>query len=189
MAAQNSTLFVNPLTGLEGSDWYFEYIEIHDLRLCDESVLEDAYREAPTSEAKAYIFAIHQFRSVLCSVSGRPMRMNELFGEPPSLRSEGPFVCTKAEDGVWMIKQVAEKVGGVFGTWKACGSWQHCVLDVSGVKIQIGVSTQGIIHLDGNPFSPLGRATNVTEVAVEASLKALLLTSKLISEVGAAAHP
>jgi hypothetical protein len=57
--------FKHPLSGLRDSNWYFEFIEIHDLRLCDKATLELAYAEAPTRAAQAYIYAIVELRQAL----------------------------------------------------------------------------------------------------------------------------
>lgn len=65
-----STTLPHPLANLQGSDWYHEFFEVHDPRLCHVDVLQDAHDSAPTSEARAYVFAILEFREALVWVSG-----------------------------------------------------------------------------------------------------------------------
>lgn len=172
--SKSPILFEDPLASLHGTDWHFEYTEVHDLRLCDESVLEEAYATAPSSEAKAYIFAIHQFRQALCAVSGRSMRLADRVDVALVGTETSSFVATTNEEGVMLIKQVAAELGGKFSEWQAKGTWQHSMLDIGGVRIEVDVSTHGIVHINQNMFSPLARQTNVTKDAILASVKAIL---------------
>lgn len=62
---------IPPIADLLNTDWHFEYLECHDLRLSSREVVEAAYNEAPTAEAKAYIFAILEMRDAIAAASGR----------------------------------------------------------------------------------------------------------------------
>jgi hypothetical protein len=69
--APNSNEIVDPLAKLTSTTWYYEYFEMHDLRLASRAVLEFAYIEAPTTEAKAYIFALIQMRKAIAACAGK----------------------------------------------------------------------------------------------------------------------
>ena len=127
---------------------------------------------APTEEVKAYVCAIYDVRSAMCALNGRRMS--------PPLRdldigiSLGNCPATNVNEGRALITAVADSLSGSFTAWYPRGTWQTSTLTIGDVEIDIRVSTAGVVHVNGNAFSPLGRKTNVTSDALRASLEAVL---------------
>jgi hypothetical protein len=57
-----ATSVQDPLHNLAKTDWYIQFIEVHDLYLCDQSTLNAAIAEAPTPAAAGYVYGIRESR-------------------------------------------------------------------------------------------------------------------------------
>ena len=108
------------------------------------------------------------------------------YGWYPALNSRDRLTNSIAEaktldQGLALAKEIAKSFDGTFSSWvpssqEIIGNWQYANLTIGNVFIRVGVSSGGVVSLDGHPFSPDGKV-NVTPVALRAAL-ADLLTKK-----------
>jgi hypothetical protein len=60
----------HPLKHLLESDWYFEYIETHDLYLSNKATLDAALDGAPDKVAYGYVYSLIEVRERIAILSG-----------------------------------------------------------------------------------------------------------------------
>lgn len=60
----------HPLDHLHEDDWYFEYIDCHDLYLSNKATLTAALDSAPDDIAYAYVYSLVEVRERIAILSG-----------------------------------------------------------------------------------------------------------------------
>lgn len=74
------------------------------------------------------------------------------------------------EEGRVLTENVVEQLGGSLSAWEPCspetlGYWEYANASFNGAVVRVGVSSGGVVSLDGHPFTPDG-LMNVTQKAV-----------------------
>ncbi|MBP8275356.1 MAG: hypothetical protein KAX55_00485 [Propionivibrio sp.] len=90
------------------------------------------------------------------------------------------------EEGRLLAEKVVNDLGGSLSAWEPCspeivGYWEYANAGFDGVEVRVGVSSGGVVSLNGRPFTPDG-LMNVTETAVRESFLRLVANSTLCAD-------
>lgn len=90
------------------------------------------------------------------------------------------------EEGRFLAEKVVNDLGGSLSVWEPCspeivGYWEYANAGFDGVEVRVGVSSGGVVSLNGRPFTPDG-LMNVTETAVRESFLRLVANSSLCAD-------
>lgn len=82
------------------------------------------------------------------------------------------------EEGHSLAEKVVNDLGGSLSAWEPCspetaGYWEYANAGFDGVEVRVGVSSGGVVSVNGRPFTPNG-LMNVTEKAVRESFLPLM---------------
>lgn len=90
------------------------------------------------------------------------------------------------EEGRFFVEEVVDELGGSLSAWEPCnpetvGYWEYANAGFNGVVVRVGVSSGGVVSVNGHPFTPDG-LMNVTQKAVRESFSRQIANSILCAD-------
>lgn len=86
--------------------------------------------------------------------------------------------------GLTLASNIVAEYGGTIGPWSASGTqWQYTDIQMRDARIRLGVSTGGVVQVNGAPFTPDLHDINITPQAVRKSVVYAMLHAERETEL------
>jgi hypothetical protein len=93
-------------------------------------------------------------------------------GEPDA--ASGPVAADRSKEGFDALFAALQGLDASYSrTWEQQKNWQYNTLTLNGGTVRVGISTGGVVSIDGHPFDPEGNMNTTAEAVRAAILKAL----------------